>query len=342
MDYTTSANLGTAANGQRKHTNASAPTTRVTDKDMNSVTWEIMEVIKAGVAAGAYPAALAFDETNPASYGQLKGAVQKLIATAISAQAPDRFAVGWSAYNAATNTLSLQMADGSTLPVDLTPAFADAVSGKVDKAGDTSVGDLFFTPGKSPNYGVNDGLCRLDGTFTKFDDVPKVSGHYWLPASPTLGVIDSPRPDFVGSGWFLERTATFFGFVHDEALFTYAPAPDDARRIIKYYRAGAVSNFSAASNNSWQPVAPVAGYLSKWVYFTSTKYAGVTYTNTTNVPINLSVVCSGQNNSIEIDGQQLSFFDQAAGGGNTMTCVVPCGSTYKVVSNLIFLWAELI
>jgi hypothetical protein len=78
MDYTTSANHDTALNGQRKHTSATAPTTRVTAQDLNSIIWELMEVIKAGIAAGAYPTALPFNADVPATYNQLKQAIVAL------------------------------------------------------------------------------------------------------------------------------------------------------------------------------------------------------------------------------------------------------------------------
>jgi hypothetical protein len=75
MDYTTSANHDIAANGQRKHTSATSPTTRVTANDLNSLTWELLEVIK---AANLTP--IAFDAADVASYSQLLLAINNLIA----------------------------------------------------------------------------------------------------------------------------------------------------------------------------------------------------------------------------------------------------------------------
>jgi hypothetical protein len=73
MDYTSSGNFATAPNGQRLHTNATVPTTRVTPKDVNGPAWELMEVIK---AAGIAPAA--FDPLVPSTYTQLLEATRRL------------------------------------------------------------------------------------------------------------------------------------------------------------------------------------------------------------------------------------------------------------------------
>jgi hypothetical protein len=83
----------------------------------------------------------------------------------INAIPADKFAVGWSAYNATTNTLSLLMADGSTLPVDLTPAFADAVANciRTDVATPQTMTGSLTAPDFI--YGPNGKNCKFHPTF---------------------------------------------------------------------------------------------------------------------------------------------------------------------------------
>jgi hypothetical protein len=92
MDYTTSANHDIASNGQRKHTSATSPTTRVTANDLNSLTWELLEVIK---AANLTP--IAFDAADVASYSQLLLAINSMI----------------TAFNPQFSTQTLSLIDGN-------------------------------------------------------------------------------------------------------------------------------------------------------------------------------------------------------------------------------------
>jgi hypothetical protein len=76
MDYTNSdANLIDPGTGQRMHQGTQPITTEVSSDDMNSLRWELMEVIK---AAGLTPAP--FDKTVPATYKQVSAAVAILAA----------------------------------------------------------------------------------------------------------------------------------------------------------------------------------------------------------------------------------------------------------------------
>lgn len=78
MDYTQSDQFAThAGTGQRMHQEAGPVPTAVSQKDMNSVMWSLMEVVKAGGRSGVQ-----FDPDTPASYQQLLIALQSMITTA--------------------------------------------------------------------------------------------------------------------------------------------------------------------------------------------------------------------------------------------------------------------
>lgn len=71
MDYTQSdANVTDGGTGQRMHQDTAPITTEVSSDDVNGLTWEALELIK---AAGLVPAA--FDKTVPATYSQVRDAV---------------------------------------------------------------------------------------------------------------------------------------------------------------------------------------------------------------------------------------------------------------------------
>lgn len=71
MDYTQSdANVIDAGTGQRMHQSTSPVTTEISSDDMNAVTWELLELVK---AAGLIPAA--FNKATPGSYMQVRDAV---------------------------------------------------------------------------------------------------------------------------------------------------------------------------------------------------------------------------------------------------------------------------
>lgn len=78
MDYTQSDGFAThAPTGQRMHQESGAVPTAVSEKDLNSVIWSLMEVVKAGGRSGVQ-----FDPGTPASYQQLLIALQSMINTA--------------------------------------------------------------------------------------------------------------------------------------------------------------------------------------------------------------------------------------------------------------------
>ena len=86
MDYTQSPqNVTHGSTGQRMHSDTAVPTTRVTDKDLNALTWEIMEIIKWGVANGVVAAALPFDPNSPPTYNQLRQCIFGAIAQQLNA-----------------------------------------------------------------------------------------------------------------------------------------------------------------------------------------------------------------------------------------------------------------
>lgn len=74
MDYTLSNSYDTdAGTGNRMHEDSKAVPTAVTDLDMNSIMWSLMEVLKAADLPG-----IQFDKANPASYQQLLKAIRSL------------------------------------------------------------------------------------------------------------------------------------------------------------------------------------------------------------------------------------------------------------------------
>ena len=88
MDYTQSDGFAThAPTGQRMHQESGAVPTSVSQKDLNSVIWSLMEVVKAGGRSGVQ-----FDPNTPASYQQLLIALQSMINTA-SGDIPGRVSV---------------------------------------------------------------------------------------------------------------------------------------------------------------------------------------------------------------------------------------------------------
>ena len=75
MDYTLSNSYDThAGTGNRMHEDSKAVPTAVSDLDMNSVIWSLMEIVKAAGLTG-----IQFDKAVPASYGRLLAAVQAII-----------------------------------------------------------------------------------------------------------------------------------------------------------------------------------------------------------------------------------------------------------------------
>lgn len=85
MDYTQSSEFAThVPTGQRMHKEQAPVPTAVSDKDLNSVIWSLMEVVKAGGESGVQ-----FDPDTPASYQVLLSALQAMI-TAASGDVPGR------------------------------------------------------------------------------------------------------------------------------------------------------------------------------------------------------------------------------------------------------------
>lgn len=75
MDYTLSNSYVTdAGTGQRMHSQAQAVPTAVSDLDVNSVTWSLMELVKAAGLTGVQ-----FDKATPATYQRLRQALNRLM-----------------------------------------------------------------------------------------------------------------------------------------------------------------------------------------------------------------------------------------------------------------------
>ncbi|MBP6897370.1 MAG: hypothetical protein KBC94_23380 [Pseudacidovorax sp.] len=88
MDYTLSNGYFThTGTGQRMHRENQAVPTAVSDKDLNSVTWSMMEIIKEAGLAGVQ-----FDPDIPATYRVLLQAINKLIGAA-SSDGPGRVSI---------------------------------------------------------------------------------------------------------------------------------------------------------------------------------------------------------------------------------------------------------
>lgn len=123
MDYTQSPqNVTHGSTGQRMHSDSAVPTTRVTDKDMNALAWEIMEMIKWGVANGVMASALPFDPSSPPTYTQLR----QSIFGAITQQITLSGSLNAAQVQALINSAGLLKRDGSTPMTAALTLFGDA------------------------------------------------------------------------------------------------------------------------------------------------------------------------------------------------------------------------
>ena len=112
-------------------------------------------------------------------------------------------------------------------------------------------------------------------------------------------------------------------------------------------------NVLTSNGTTWTSAAPAGiGVGQTWQNVTSSRAAGVTYTNTTGKPIYISVSGGGQPQngtmSLTVDGVLLGlqgFQSIASGRSNaTMTAIVPNGSTYRADNYSgwsLVSWAEL-
>lgn len=88
MDYTLSDSFFThTGTGQRLHKDVQAVPTAITEKDLNSIIWSLMEVVKAGNLAGAQ-----FDPDMPSTYNLLLRAIRN-INQAASSDLPGRISI---------------------------------------------------------------------------------------------------------------------------------------------------------------------------------------------------------------------------------------------------------
>ena len=107
MDYTLSNSFLVDPNtGFRRHLQAQAVPTQVTDQDMNSVLWSCMEVLKAAGVGGQ-----AFDPAVPASYQKLRDAINRRTCAGL-------FGVGSGTINLTpemAGTLSIEASSGNVV-----------------------------------------------------------------------------------------------------------------------------------------------------------------------------------------------------------------------------------
>lgn len=89
------------------------------------------------------------------------------------------------------------------------------------------------------------------------------------------------------------------------------------------------------------------GVSQSWQDFTSSRSAGVTYTNSTGRPIMVSVIGSGSPDSgarLYINGVEIVRFVAGAANLNyTLSSIIPAGATYLVTlyyGSIVF-WREL-
>ena len=86
----------------------------------------------------------------------------------------------------------------------------------------------------------------------------------------------------------------------------------------------------------------VIGLGQTWQDVTASRSVGVTYTNTTGKPIQLSITVSGSSISLTISGIVAWTGSGAVGTSlNYTSCIVPNGGTYVLSSGTISKWAEL-
>jgi hypothetical protein len=298
------------------------------------------------VAAGLTPSA--------ANWSQLQQAIQTLIDNAIAGIAPDKFAVGWSAYNAATNTLNLLMTDGSTLPVDLTPAFADVIADHVGaadphtqyvkKAGDTMTGALTYPNVVNPTNRLNaeprygyEGRRILISQFQTptpalFGDWS--SGAEWRYSDAANPIVDRPPNTPVNCAMYIQRAQ----YAASAAGLTVLVVDGNA----VFHSVWAASFYTGVISWKRLDMPPARLYLDK----TATRLPSVVYTNSTAGSIGLyvrTIAAASAQLTIKVDGVVVSqLLATTAGQFGTTSAEVPSGSTYEVVSSAgVASWLEL-
>lgn len=180
MDYTQSPEHVThVATGNRMHAQNQAVPTEVTDKDLNSVHWSLMELVKAAGLAGQQ-----FDPGAPASYQVLRNAMAELLRRGYGAMG-----VAGGTADAITVALTpppVALIDGMAVRVRAASANATttptlAVAGLVPKT-------IVKGNGRPLAAGDIDGAGHwLDLQFDSIRDA-------WVLANPTSGVDQVGRP----------------------------------------------------------------------------------------------------------------------------------------------------
>ena len=207
---------------QPRHEDTQAAPTVVSDGDINSLIWELMEIVKAGVASGVYPAALAFDATNPLTYTQVVRGINALAAASTNANPAATPPASPTNGQVWTNTGAAQagVPAGATAWWVASPApgawvvlGAGALAAHIAQAQanldhtqfirndlaapQNILGDLNFSGASLPRFGVGGAnmIANTNGTIvpTRWDDcntLPKIAGFYHL--CSTSQILNAP------------------------------------------------------------------------------------------------------------------------------------------------------
>jgi hypothetical protein len=122
----------------------------------------------------------------------------------------------------------------------------------------------------------------------------------------------------------------------------------DGTNAVKFVAPGSTGNVLTSNGTTWSSAAIPAqgiGVGQTWEDVTGSRSLGTTYTNSTSKPI-MVVVRTGNNSlSAIIGGVDLGVVaanQSGGGGGQTVTMIVPAGSTYNFTSSgSLQKWAEL-
>jgi hypothetical protein len=93
------------------------------------------------------------------------------------------------------------------------------------------------------------------------------------------------------------------------------------------------------NNSSTQSVGAVGSASQTWQALSGSRSTGVTYTNSTGLPIMVCISTGGGQGDLSVNGINLARFDGS--GYQTGSAIVPNGNTYSLSGGSIVFWAEL-
>jgi len=94
------------------------------------------------------------------------------------------------------------------------------------------------------------------------------------------------------------------------------------------------------NNSSTQSIGAVGSASQTWQALSGSRSTGVTYTNSTGLPIMVCISTGGGGTGdFSVNGINLARLD--ASGYQTASGIVPNGGTYSLSGNSIVFWAEL-